>query len=305
VGISVTSGVVSALNRDIHDTPFDDYIQTDAATNPGSSGGPLIDMDGKVVGIDTAYLTGSTRAVGSIGIAFALPSGGAQFVVERLLKYGSVRAGWLGLQVQKVTPEMAEAMKLPHSAKMGATDGAAGLIVTTVTAGEAAAKAGIAPGDVVYSFDGGAQDDPRGLLRAVGRTDIGTKSSLEIWRNGAMTTVPVTIEEWPAERAKTSSHPPVPLKEPSLGLSVEAMLQSTDGSERSTDGVVVTNVAPESVAMYGGVLVGDVIARVMDQEISQPEQIFGAFARARADGRKFVSLLVRRNGGAHWTTLPL
>jgi serine protease Do len=305
VGISVTSGVVSALNRDIHDTPFDDYIQTDASTNPGSSGGPLIDMDGKVIGIDTAYLTGSTRAVGSIGIAFALPSSGAQFVIGRLLKYGSVRAGWLGLQVQKVTPEMAEAMALPHSARMGATDGPAGLIVTSVEPGEAAAKAGIVPGDVIYALDGEAEDDPRALLRNVGRIEVGKTATLDLWRGGKMTKVAVVVEEWPAEMAPPPKPPIKETKEASLGLSLQAIMRTTDGAKAPVDGVVVTNVDHESTSMYGGIEVGDVILKVLRQDVSTPDQVFAAFDQARAEHRRFVSMLIRRQGKEQWTTLPL
>jgi serine protease Do len=305
VGISVTSGVVSALNRDIHDTPFDDYIQTDASTNPGSSGGPLIDLQGRVIGINTAYLTGNGKGVGSIGIAFALPSLSAQFVVDRLLKYGSVRAGWLGFQVQQVTPEMAEAMRLPR----GRTDEThtlpPGLIVTSVDPGLAAAKAGIQPGDVVYSFDGDLEQDPRALMRAIGRTEVGTKSVLELWRAGKMIKQDVVVEEWPAEHKVVVPAAPVRPKEASLGLSMQPVLQPTAGSTATPDGVIVTGVDHESVAMYGGVEVGDVIVKVLDRDVSRADQVLAAFDAARAQGQRFVSLLIRRKGIAHWTTLPL
>jgi serine protease Do len=305
VGISVTAGVVSALNRDIHDTPFDDYIQTDASTNPGSSGGPLVDMSGQVIGMDTAYLTGSTRAVGSIGIAFALPSDGVRFVVQRLLKYGTVRAGWLGLQVQEVTPEMAEAMALPHSARMGATDGPAGLIVTSVDPGEAAAKVGIVPGDVVYNFNGVPEDDPRALLRSIGRTEVGTTATLQIWRDGKMIDQRVVVGEWPAEMAPPLPPTPKMREEPSLGLSLQNVVTATDGSSLKSSGVIVTNVAQDSPAIYGGIEVGDVIIKVLEDDVSQPAQVFADFDKARAAGRKNVSMLIRRAGKAQWTTLPL
>jgi serine protease Do len=306
VGISVTSGVVSALNRDIHDTPFDDYVQTDASTNPGSSGGPLIDLDGRVVGMDTAYLTGKSNSVGSIGIAFALPSSGVSFVVERLLRYGSVRAGWFGLQVQEVTPEMAEAMALPKSAGAYDPEGdVPGLIVTSVEPGEAAAKVGIRPGDVLYYYNGEPVAEPRALMRRIGRTDIGTTAELTLWRDGKMIKQPIVVEEWPAEENPPPIKPMVTVYDPSLGLSLQAMLQTTDGKPARENGVEVTAVEQESVAMYGGVQVGDVIAMVLETPVSKPADVFDAFAAERKAGRKFISMLIRRKGVPHWTTLPL
>ena len=306
VGISVTSGVVSALNRDIHDTPFDEYVQTDASTNPGSSGGPLIDLDGKVIGINTAYLTGNGKGVGSIGIAFALPSVGAQFVIERLRRYGSVRAGWLGLQVQTVTAELAEAMALPNSAEEGALDGPPGLIVTNVDPGQPADRIGIAPGDVIYTLNGVGQHDPRALMRAIGRAEVGTAVTLEIWRAGRMLRQEATVEEWPAERAVAPPPAPVMARaDPTLGLALEPLMQMTDGTAPPHDGAIVTSVADESVSMYGGVQPGDVIAKVMTQDISSPEQVFTAFAKARAEQRSFVTMLIRHGGVPQWTTLPV
>jgi serine protease Do len=318
VGISVTSGVVSALNRDIHDTPFDDYVQTDASTNPGSSGGPLIDLQGRVVGMDTAYLTGKNGGVGSIGIAFALPSSGLNFVVDRLLKYGSVRAGWLGLQVQDVTPEMAEAMGLPHEPSAGGAaapadegrtgpprEGAFGLAVTMVEPGEAAAKVGIVPGDVIYAYDGQQEKDGRALMRAIGRTEVGHTAMLDLWHGGKMIKQPIVVEEWPAERAPPPIKPQVVRQEASLGLSLEPVVKTTDGTASQVNGVEITGVDDESVAMYGGVQVGDVIATVLDRPVSSPADVFTAFDAERKAGKKFVSMLIRRSGVPHWTTLPL
>jgi serine protease Do len=325
VGISVTSGVVSALNRDIHDTPFDDYIQTDAATNPGSSGGPLIDLDGRVVGMDTAYLTGKAGGVGSIGIAFALPASGLTFVVERLLRYGSVRAGWLGVQVQEVTPEMEVAFGLPaHPLQPAAAtqtasapanldmlrDGAPrmggrGLIVTSVEPGQAAAKVGIVPGDVIYAYNGDAEEDGRALLRAIGRTDVGATATLDLWHDGRLMRQPVVVQEWPPEEAPPPIKSMVTLREPSLGLSLEPIVKATDGTTSGRQGVVVTSVDNQSVAMYGGVQVGDVIATVLLQPVAKPEEVFAAFEAERRAGKKFVSMLIRRNSIPHWTTLPL
>jgi serine protease Do len=217
-----------------------------------------------------------------------------------------VRAGWLGLQVQEVTPEMSEAMALPKPATPIDPEGnVAGLIVTSVEPGEAAAKVGIRPGDVLYSYNGQPVAEPRALMRRIGRTDIGTTADLTLWRDGKMITQPIVVEEWPAEENPPPIKPMVTVYEASLGLSLQPMLQSTDGTPARTNSVEVTAVAQESVAMYGGVQVGDVIAMVLDAPVTQPGEVFGAFAQARKAGRKFVSLLIRRDGVPHWTTLPL
>ena len=163
LGMSVSAGIVSALNRDIQDTPFDDYIQTDAAINHGNSGGPMVDLDGKVIGVDTA-LYNPDESGGFIGIGFAIPARTAKFVVDRLLDPSHPKPGWLGFNLQDMTTELAEALGVP---------GEKGSIIASLDAGGPAITAGLRPGDVLTAIDGAKPSDSRAFMRTIVETPVG------------------------------------------------------------------------------------------------------------------------------------
>jgi serine protease Do len=183
LGMSVSVGIVSALNRDLQDTPFDSYIQTDAALNHGNSGGPLIDRDGAVVGIDT-YLYNPEKAGGFIGIGFAIPADAAKFVVSRLLDPNKPEPGWLGVTLQDLTPELSDALRV-HGAK--------GAIIAVVQPGGPASKAELRPGDVLSAIGAARQTDARAFMRAIVRTPVGQVVELTFWRGGKEQTVSATL----------------------------------------------------------------------------------------------------------------
>ncbi len=187
VGTSVTSGVVSAINRNILDTPFDDFVQTDAAINHGNSGGPLIDDAGRVIGINTLFRA-PTGSSGSVGIGFAIPSNDVAFVVSRLLGPGPKTPGWIGVRLQDTTPEMAEAFGMRR---------ARGAVVTAVAPDSPAAHAGLLPGDIILRTADQQDVDARSILRTAARTDIGDVLDLVVWSRGRERDVPVRVALWP------------------------------------------------------------------------------------------------------------
>jgi len=187
LGGSVTQGIVSALNRDIRDTPFDDYIQTDAAINHGNSGGPLFNQRGEVIGINTAIISPEATS-GSIGLGFAIPSNDVKYVTDALRAPGGMRAGTLDFRIQQVTPEIADALNMPK---------AEGVIVGGTTEGGAASKCGIMAGDIILSYGDMPAKDVRALARAVARTPPGTVVNLRIWRNDEPMVIAATVQDVP------------------------------------------------------------------------------------------------------------
>lgn len=278
IGLTVSSGVVSALNRDIHKTPFDDFIQSDCAINPGNSGGPMMNADGEVVGIDTANI--DPYSGGSIGLGFALTSNDVAFVVPRLIAMGRVNAGWIGLAMQDVTPEIAHALALP---------GTRGFIVSNVDAGGPGDKAGFAEGDVLLDFAGEVPTDTRALIRAIARLPVDGEVPVTVWRDGKISRVTVTLGEFPGAPAKATvaeTPPDIPV----LGFTVEALMEPQPARK---PGVVVTDVVDDSIASEAGIVVGSVILRVQDVAVGTPADVARALAEAGRQGRKFVALLMR------------
>lgn len=291
IGLTVSSGVVSALNRDIHKTPFDDFIQSDCAINPGNSGGPMMNAAGEVVGIDTANI--DPYSGGSIGLGFALTSNDVAFVVPRLIAMGRVNAGWIGLAMQDVTPEIAHALGLPETR---------GFIVNNVDAGGPGDKAGFAEGDVVLDFAGEVPTDTRALIRAIARSPVDGKVSVTVWRGGTVSRVLVKLGEFPRGPVKVT--PPVneaPRDMPDFGFVVEALMEPQPARKV---GVVVTEVIDDSIASEAGIVVGSVILRVQDVAVGTPADVAHVLAEARGRGRKFVALLLRGKGAEqHWVWL--
>lgn len=293
IGLTVSSGVVSALNRDIHKTPFDDFIQSDCAINPGNSGGPMMNAAGEVIGIDTANI--DPYGSGSIGLGFALTSNDVAFVVPRLIAMGKVNAGWIGLSMQDVTPEIARALALPEGS---------GFIVTSVDAGGPGDHAGFAEGDVVLDVAGQVPANVRALIRVIARTPVGQEVPVTVWRGGTVSQVVVKLAEFPG--GPVTIKPPVnaaPRKMEGFGFSVEALMQPQPAGKV---GVVVTQLVDDSVASEAGIVVGSVILRVQAEAVGNAADVAGALDQARRDDRKFVVLLVRgKLSPPQWVWLKL
>ena len=303
LGMSVSSGIISALNRNIMETPYDDFIQTDAAINHGNSGGPLFNMHGEVIGIDTAIVSPTT---GSSGLGFAIPASNAQFVIERMLKYGWVRPSWLGLIVQQVTPEMARALGMARPE---------GSIVAATVPGGPAEKAGLQVGDVVLRFGGKTPSDERALLRMIAATPEGESSSLTVWRAGQEQVIPVTVAEWPRQQWDKFEMiaKPVPLHwtlPPDFGLTLADLSDKNRahyGLDTQQNGVLVTGVAGDTDAAEHGLVPGDVILRVQDTPVASSEEVQSKLEAARDAKHSFVLLLVlpkaQTRPGARWVPL--
>jgi serine protease Do len=193
---TVTTGVVSGLNRNIMESPFDNYIQTDAAINHGNSGGPLFDLDGDVIGMNSVIFAPGGYG-GSIGLAFAIPSNDVQFVTDRLRRFGRVDPGWIGVRYQQVTPQLQLSLGLTHRG--------GGAIMVGVVPDSPAASAGLRPGDVVLGFDGQDLPDARALARAVAKTPFGKTVTLSVWRDGVVLNLPVTVMQMPDRRSVTAA----------------------------------------------------------------------------------------------------
>jgi len=296
-GFSVSAGIVSARNRALSGT-YDDFIQTDAAINRGNSGGPLFNMDGEVVGVNTAILSPNG---GSIGIGFSMASNVVKNVVGQLQEFGETRRGWLGVRIQDVTADVAEAIGL---------DGTGGALVTDVPDGPGK-DSGILAGDVITSFDGQAVTDTRELVRIVGNSEVGKAVRVVIFRDGSTQTILVTLgrrEE--AEAAVPASAPsnPEPVEKDVLGLTIAEMtdeLRGELGLGANADGLVVADVAEDSEAYDKGLRAGDVITEAGQQKVTTLSDLEDRIAEAKDAGRKSLLLLVRRGGDPRFVALSI
>ena len=302
IGSTVTAGIVSARNRNINAGPYDDFIQTDAPINKGNSGGPLFDMDGNVIGINSAIFSPSG---GSVGIGFSIPANLAREVIGQLRQFGIARRGWIGVRIQPVTQEIAEGLGL------STTQGA---LVNDVTQGGPAAKAGLASGDLITGFDAKPVPDDRALPRIVADTPVGKTVNIDVLRKGRKQTLKITVQrladDKPDRPGKAS--PPAPVKNQSklsqLGLSLGAL----DGPARGkfkiaagVQGVVVTAVEGGSPAGEKNVRSGDVIVEVGGQAVKTPDDVAKRVDADAKAGKKSVLLLVNREGDLQYLGLRL
>jgi serine protease Do len=293
VGTSVSAGIVSALNRDIKDSVYDDFIQTDAAINHGNSGGPLIDQAGQVIGMNSDIFSNSG---GSMGLGFALSSNVTKFVVDRLLQYGRVKAGWVGLDLQDLSPAIAWSFREPKQE---------GAVVTAVTPGGPAMAAGIAEGDIIQRIGDSATQDARDAARKFALLPVGDTTHVTIWHDGGPVTVDVHIAEIPgAENADN----PAPLLNQfeTGGLKLAAL---TDQARQNNNlapgqpGVLVAAVSNDVFTGLGILLPGDVILRVQQTAVASPAEVEHRIAQAKTEGLLNVSLLVQRKSGRSWIPL--
>ncbi len=297
-GFSVSAGIVSARNRALSGT-YDDYIQTDAAINRGNSGGPLFNMDAQVIGVNTAILSPTG---GSIGIGFSMASNVVTRVVDQLKEYGETRRGWLGVRIQDVTDDVAEAMGLEE---------VRGALVTDVPEGPAA-EAGMESGDVILSFDGKQVEDTRGLVRQVGNTEVGKTVRVVVFREGKTQTLKVTLGRREAAEGAVPAAQPNGEAEPSeaaiLGMTLSTLTEELRGQLDLTDeatGLVVTDVDNLSEAYEKGLRAGDLITEAGQQKVNAISDFEDRIADAEEAGRKSILLLVRRAGEPRFVALPL
>ena len=302
LGGSVTAGIVSARQRDINSGPYDDFLQTDASINRGNSGGPMFNLHGDVIGVNTAIFSPSG---GSVGIGFAIPSALARNVVDQLRKFGEVRRGWLGVRIQTVTDELAEGLRL---------DKAHGALVASVTEGGPAEKAGIVQGDVIIEFNGREVEDMRKLPRMVAETPIGKSVEVVVWRKGKEQTVQVNLGELDEEKIALAT-PGAGLGDdessgevPALGLGLGTItpeLRERYNLGEKTDGVVITKVDESGSGAEKGLKPGDVIVEVDQEKVKTPTEVAERVEKAKEEGYRVVTLLVFREGDFQWVAVSL
>lgn len=299
LGGSVTTGIISARSRHINAGPFDDFLQTDAAINRGNSGGPMFDVDGKVIGVNTAIFSPTG---GNVGIGFAIPAAIVQPTIEQLKQYGRTHRGWLGVKIQHVTDEVADSVGL---------DKARGALVLEVTPDSPAAKAGVQAGDVILSFDGRDVKEMRELPRIVAETKIGAKVDMTLWRAERKKSVSVTtgeLDEKEDEVASDGEKKPAKAEgEKLLGMTlapVDEALRKQFGLGKKVEGVAVMDVDSAGVAASRGITPGDVITGVGQEDVATVESLKKAIDAAKKDGKKFALIRVTRGKSATFVTLP-
>jgi serine protease Do len=294
LGGTVTAGIVSARNRDISSGPYDNYIQTDAAINRGNSGGPLFNLDGEVIGVNTLIISPSG---GSIGIGFAVPSKTVAGVVDQLRQFGELRRGWLGVRIQQVTDEIAESLNIKP---------ARGALIAGVEDKGPAKPAGIEPGDVVITFDGKDIKEPKDLSRVVADTTVGKEVDVVIIRKGVEQTRKVTLgrledSDKPAQvSVKTQDPAEKTVTQKALGLDLAALskdLRSRYKIKDSVKGVIITNVDDTSDAADKHLGPGDVIVEVAQEAVSNVADVKKRVDQLKKDGKKSVLLLVSNADG--------
>ena len=302
LGGTVTAGIISARARNINAGPYDDFIQTDASINRGNSGGPMFNLDGQVIGINTAIFSPSG---GSVGIGFSIPSNLARPVIDQLKEFGRARRGWLGVRIQTVTEELADSLGLKK---------AHGALVANVTDGGPAKKAKVNVGDVILSFDGKPIIEMRNLPRIVAETSVGKAVDVEVWRKGKKVTLSVSLGEFPEDDkvAMARGGSPKPGAKAKtvkvLGLTMQRINKELRGRYKLSDdakGVIVTDVAAESPAAEKGVRPGDVVRKIgpNQEAVSTPSQVKSKVAKARKSKLKSVLFLFERDGNSRFVAL--
>jgi serine protease Do len=301
-GSSVSAGIVSALDRDIRVSAYDEFIQTDAAINHGNSGGPLFNLGGEVVGVNTALVSPSNT--GSVGLGFSIPSNDVKFVIERLREFGRVKAGWIGVRAQQVTKEIADSVGLLKPQ---------GVIVTDLDAGAPGSVAGLQQGDVIVKVADRDITDVRMLARGVAVQSVGAVTPVVFWRDGTRRSLMVTIGDDPQDVHHTQNKPMAEMRHvrvdaPDMGLEMAAI---TDETRRkfmlspAQNGVVVTAVVPNSSAADQGIVAGEVIVRTWHEAVTNPAQVSNALREASQQHHARVLLLIHGSEGLRWVPLPV
>ena len=289
LGGTVTSGIVSARGRDIGAGPYDDFLQIDAPINRGNSGGPTFNLRGEVVGVNTAIASPSG---GSVGLAFAIPSSTVQAVVDQLETNGKVERGFLGVQIQALTPDLADGLGLKNQK---------GALVNSAQPSTPAAKAGLRSGDVVTSINGEPVSDARELTRRIAGLKPGTKIELGYLRDGGQRTATVELGTLPTETASLQREDDGGRSSLRLGLQLAPAGRAGAGEE----GVAVVNVDPDGPAAQKGISEGDVILEVGGKAVSNPADVAAGIKQARDEGKKAVLMRVKSRQGTRFVAIGL
>jgi serine protease Do len=296
LGGTVTAGIISAHSRDIHEGPYDDFLQIDAPINPGNSGGPLFNQSGQVIGIDSAIYSPSG---GSVGIGFAIPSNLASNVIAQLKDHGSVARGWLGVEMQPMTEALAKAVGRPNDD---------GVLVNNVQKDSPAARGSVKQGDVITAYNGAPIKTTRDLAVDVANTKAGDGAKLTVWRNGQEQTLDVTIAKQTAEQHADNSGSKAQPEKGSVGMALEPLTNDAKqqlGLDDTASGVVVAKVEPGSKADQSGLQPGDVIVRVGSDAVHSPADVASKVHEAEAASKQGLPLLVDRDGQTYYLALEL
>ncbi|MBI4182861.1 MAG: DegQ family serine endoprotease [Proteobacteria bacterium] len=300
LGGTVTAGIISARARDIRVGPYDDFLQTDASINRGNSGGPMFNLGGEVIGINTAIFSPSG---GSIGIGFAVPANLAKPVIEQLRSFGRTRRGWLGVRIQAVTEEIAESVGLGKPR---------GALIASTSEGGPAEAAKIQAGDVILKFNGKDIDDTRTLVRVVADTDVGRVVDVVVWRNGKEIALKVKVGELekaeaagmlgtPADEGKEKTVAALGLKLAPISDEIRQRFDLKEGAK----GVVVTEVIANGPAAEKNVKPGELIVEINQERVTTPAQVSDAIEKARKGGRQNVLILIEGQGGLRWVPVKI
>lgn len=305
LGGTVTAGIVSARQRDINSGPYDDFIQTDASINRGNSGGPMFNLAGEVIGINTAIYSPSG---GSVGIGFAIPSNLARPIIEQLQKFGKARRGWLGVRIQSVSEEIAQSLGMKN---------ATGALVASITKGGPAEKYKIKVGDVILKFDNKVVGEMRRLPRIVAETSVGKAVSVDVWRKGKPVRLSVTLGEYPEDDKKLASRAPerkqeetpvVAIGEIGMTLSVlNAGLREKFKLDDDANGVVITEVVPSGPAAEKRIPVGAIIRKIgPDQEVvTSPAQVQQKINQAKKAKLNTILVLIENGRTQRFVALNI
>ncbi len=303
LGGTVTAGIVSARHRDINSGPYDDFIQTDASINRGNSGGPMFNLDGDVVGVNTAIFSPSG---GSVGIGFAIPANLAKPIIDQLRKFGRARRGWLGVRIQSVTDDIAQSLEIEKTT---------GALVADLTAGGPAEKGKVEVGDVILTFDGKEVGEMRNLPRIVAETAVGETVPVEVWRQGRKVKLSIVLGEFPEDDQLVAARPGPPKPEAEKDLAVLGLMLSAVTPElrdrfklgEDVEGVVVTKVEEGSAAADRQIRPGDIIRKVGHEHVpvKRPSQVQKLIDDARKANRKTIIVLVERDGGRRFVPIKI
>ncbi len=306
LGGTVTAGIISARQRDINAGPYDDFIQTDASINRGNSGGPMFNMDGQVIGINTAIFSPTG---GSVGIGFAIPSQLAQPVIQQLIEFGETRRGWLGVRIQTVTDEIADNLDLEYPR---------GALIASITPDGPADKAGLKTGDIIIGFDNKNIEEMRNLPRIVADTEIGKKANITIWRMGK--TIETKVKVGQLEKAEkdgllsldTSTPKPLTPNKGTVSKALDLTVTTLNEESRqrfgipnNVTGVIITEVNPNSDAAEKGIISGDVIVEINQEKLTSPKDFNDAIHKAKKEKKSSVLLLINSRGNIRFVAVKV
>jgi serine protease Do len=296
LGGTATTGIISARGRDIHSGPYDDYLQIDAPINRGNSGGPLFDTTGQVIGVNTAIFSPNG---GSVGIGFAVPATQAKSVVQQLMTKGQVERGWLGIQIQKLTDELAESLNLSH---------AHGALVAGITPDSPAARAGIQVGDVILAFNDQEVTTMKDLPKLVADTAPGEKTEVTVWRQGKQQNLEVSVARSKDITANAADAIPDAIEGARLGVALAPMtdeLRQRYDVPGDVEGALVVEIEPGSAAAREGIQAGDVIIQAGGHPVSKPDDVVSAVRESNANDQDRVLLLVNRQGNQRFVSVQM